>query len=154
MHTAKNTIRADLPLDRSYRNAECSWWDQAHLLIWPLVHEWQIDCAKIFFKFTVPINSSSQLARFKPPLALHDELRHQQMAKITQKIAIFLCFDAWNHPSVNELKYSEHCHVSIFYVTSYLHAIPRLPLFILGEMMVLSYPTVLPQNHYFVNFRR
>ena len=31
LHTAKKTIRADLPFDRNYRNAECSWREFANL---------------------------------------------------------------------------------------------------------------------------
>ena len=38
-----------------------------------------------FVKFTVPINISLKLARFKPSYPF----RYQQMAKIIQKIAIF-----------------------------------------------------------------
>ena len=42
--------------------------------------------------------------------------------------------------------------MNIFYVTSYPYAIPRLPSFIFGEMIVLSYLTCTPQDLYFMNF--
>ena len=37
LHAAKTNFLADLLSDR---NAECRMRDQAHLLVWPLAHEW------------------------------------------------------------------------------------------------------------------
>ena len=51
------------------------------------------DSAKVLF---LSIHSANKIGKVWAFLALHDELRHQQMTKITHKIAYFLCFYGLN----------------------------------------------------------